>query len=68
MTWALNSGSNHQPFRRSDVQTFSHPSRSLPLNNSIHAFCHSDPGLINTSSMLVVAYQFATAWATNSGP
>ena len=50
--------------RMSNSNRFNSSSRSLPLNDSIHAFCHGDPGSMKTVSTVVSLHQSATACAT----
>jgi hypothetical protein len=38
------------------------------LNDSIRAFCHGEPGSMNSEATPVNRHQSFTAWATNSGP
>lgn len=51
-----------------DVLAVQESSRSRPLNDSIHAFCHGEPGSMNTVSTSLKRQQSATARAMNSGP
>jgi hypothetical protein len=43
-------------------------SRSLPLNGSIQAFSHGEPGSMKSEPALLNRHQSCTACATNSGP
>ena len=43
-------------------------SRSRPLNDSIQAFCHGEPGSMKSEAAPVNRHESLTAWATNSGP
>jgi hypothetical protein len=43
-------------------------SRRRPLNDSIHAFCHGEPGSMNSEAALLNRHQSLTAWATDVFP
>src|SRR5215203_1353874 len=54
--------------RLSNCQLFSSSSRRRPLNDSIQAFCHGEPGSMNAVPTPLKRHQSATALAMNSGP
>jgi hypothetical protein len=49
-------------------QALSSWSRSRLLNDSIQAFCHGEPGSMDSEEALSNRPEWLTAWATNSGP